>query len=74
MLEQFGPSLKLPWTHLEAPELTQELIDRMVDGTKKQAAGRSIETLEKLRDNCLIDIIQALEKYQIAAGSIINND
>ena len=70
MLEQFGPALKLPWTHLEAPELT----DRMVDGTKKQAAGRSIETLEKLRDNCLIDIIQALEKYQIAAGSIINND
>ena len=73
MLEQFGPSLKLPWTHLEAPELTQELIERMVDGTKKQAAGRSIKTLEKLRDDCLIDIIRALEKYQIAAGSVMSN-
>jgi carnitine 3-dehydrogenase len=30
MLEQFGPALKLPWTKLEAPELTDELIDRMV--------------------------------------------
>ncbi|MDZ7748464.1 MAG: 3-hydroxyacyl-CoA dehydrogenase NAD-binding domain-containing protein [Halofilum sp. (in: g-proteobacteria)] len=27
MLEQFGPALKLPWTKLEAPELSEELID-----------------------------------------------
>ena len=31
MLEQFGPALKLPWTKLEAPELTESLIDRMVE-------------------------------------------
>ncbi|MGE4245333.1 MAG: 3-hydroxyacyl-CoA dehydrogenase NAD-binding domain-containing protein, partial [Parvibaculaceae bacterium] len=31
-LDQFGPALKLPWTRLEAPELTKELRDRMVDG------------------------------------------
>lgn len=74
MLEQFGPALKLPWTHLEAPELTQELIERMVDGTQKQAAGRPIQSLEKLRDDCLIDIMRALENYQIGAGSITNND
>ena len=30
MLEQFGPALKLPWTKLEAPELTDELIDKVV--------------------------------------------
>ena len=74
MLEQFGPALKLPWTHLEAPELTEELIDRMVEGTQHQAAGRSIESLEKLRDDCLIDVMQALERYQIAAGSLNNTD
>ena len=74
MLEQFGPALKLPWTHLEAPELTEELIDRMVEGTQRQAGGRSIESLEKLRDDCLIDIMQALERYQIAAGSLNNTD
>ena len=37
MLAQFGPALKWPWTKLEAPELTETLIDRMVEGT--QAAG-----------------------------------
>ena len=33
MLRQFGPCLKWPWTKLEAPELTEGLIDRMVAGT-----------------------------------------
>ncbi len=42
MLRQFGPCLKWPWTKLEAPELTEALIDKMVAGTQAQAAGRSI--------------------------------
>jgi len=33
MLAQFGPCLKWPWTRLEAPDLTESLIDRMVEGT-----------------------------------------
>ena len=32
MLDHFGPSLKSPWTRLEAPELDRELRDAMVDG------------------------------------------
>ena len=51
MLAQFGPALKWPWTKLEAPELTEKLIDRMVEGTQEQAAGRSIRELERLRDD-----------------------
>ena len=39
MLAQFGPCLKWPWTKLEAPELTETLIDRMVEGTQAQAGG-----------------------------------
>ena len=70
MLEQFGPALELPWTHLKAPELTDELIDRMVAGTKEQAIGYSIPELEQLRDNCLIEIMQVLNKYNYAAGQI----
>ena len=70
MLEQFGPALELPWTHLKAPELTDELIDRMVTGTKEQAIGYSIPELEQLRDNCLIEIMQVLNKYNYAAGQI----
>lgn len=69
MLEQFGPALQLPWTHLKAPELTENLIDRMVEGTKCQSEGHSIQDLERLRDNCLIEILDVLARYQYSAGS-----
>jgi carnitine 3-dehydrogenase len=71
MLRQFGPCLKWPWTHLEAPELTEQLIDRMVEGTQAQAAGRSIRELERLRDDCLVAIQQVLRQYDIGAGSTL---
>src|SRR6202021_1033459 len=69
MLAQFGPALKWPWTKLEAPELTETLIDRMVEGTQEQAAGRSIRELERLRDNYLVAIQQVLRQFAIGAGS-----
>ena len=72
MLEQFGPALKLPWTKLEAPELTNELIDKMVMGTQSQAGDQTVAELEKLRDDCLVDIMRALNKYQVGAGKLIN--
>ncbi len=71
MLRQFGPCLKWPWTHLEAPELSETLIDRMVEGTRAQAAGRSIRELERLRDDCLVAIQQVLRQYDIGAGSTL---
>src|ERR1700737_2214987 len=71
MLKQFGPCLKWPWTKLEAPELTDELIDRMVEGTQAQAAGRSIRELERLRDDYLVDIQQVLRQYDIGAGATL---
>jgi carnitine 3-dehydrogenase len=71
MLAQFGPALKWPWTKLEAPELTDELIDRMVEGTQAQAAGRSIRELERLRDDYLVAIQQVLRQYDIGAGSTL---
>jgi carnitine 3-dehydrogenase len=71
MLAQFGPALKWPWTKLEAPELTEQLIDRMVDGTQEQAAGRSIRELERLRDNYLVAIQQVLRQFDIGAGSTL---
>ena len=71
MLEQFGPALKLPWTKLEAPELTEDLIERLVEGTQLQAGDKTIDELGELRDSCLIEIIQALKKYQIGAGRLL---
>jgi carnitine 3-dehydrogenase len=71
MLAQFGPALKWPWTKLEAPELTETLIDRMVEGTQEQAAGRSIRELERLRDDYLVAIQQVLRQFDIGAGSTL---
>jgi carnitine 3-dehydrogenase len=71
MLRQFGPCLKWPWTKLEAPELTEGLIDRMVAGTQAQAAGRSIRELERLRDDYLVAIQQVLREFNIGAGATL---
>jgi carnitine 3-dehydrogenase len=71
MLAQFGPCLKWPWTKLEAPELTETLIDRMVEGTQAQAAGRSIRELERLRDDSLVAVQQVLRQYNIGAGATL---
>jgi carnitine 3-dehydrogenase len=74
MLEQFGPALKLPWTKLEAPELTDALIGRLVEGTQAQAGGRSIAELERVRDECLIGIMRTLRPFAIGAGNTIAED
>lgn len=59
-LDQFGPALKLPWTRLEAPELTQELRDRMVDGCNQMAAGRGFEEMAAERDRGIVAILKAV--------------
>jgi carnitine 3-dehydrogenase len=60
MLAQFGPALELPWTKLKAPKLTDELFQRMVEGTEAQAQGRSVKELERFRDDCLIAVQEAI--------------
>jgi carnitine 3-dehydrogenase len=73
MLAQFGPCLKWPWTKLEAPELTETLIDRMVEGTQAQAAGRSIRELERLRDDSLVAVQQVLRQTNMGAGATLRS-
>jgi carnitine 3-dehydrogenase len=59
MLDHFGPSLKSPWTRLEAPELDPALRDAMVDGCDEAAGGRSIAQLVAERDQGVIDVLRA---------------
>ena len=73
-MKQFGPALKLPWTKLEAPELTGELIDKLTAGTEQQAAGRTVKELEQLRDDCLIAIMRALQQFEVGAGKVLAQD
>ena len=62
-LEQFGPCLAWPWTKLtDVPELDDALIDAIADQSDRQAAGRSIRELERVRDDNLVAILQALER------------
>jgi carnitine 3-dehydrogenase len=63
MLKQFGPALKLPWTKLESPELTEEVVRRLVEGTAEQAAGRSIPELERRRDEFLVRLLELVSEY-----------
>ena len=59
-LDQFGPALKLPWSRLEAPELTQELREQLVEGTAREAGDRDYATLNSERDEGLVAIQKAL--------------
>ncbi|WP_433873391.1 3-hydroxyacyl-CoA dehydrogenase NAD-binding domain-containing protein [Saccharopolyspora sp. CA-218241] len=61
MLDHFGPSLKSPWTRLEAPELTDELRDRMVEGCETASGGRDIAELVADRDRAVIAVLRAVE-------------
>lgn len=71
MLRQFGPTLKLPWTKLVAPELTDDLVEAMADGCLEQADGRSIAELERLRDDYVINVMRALRPLDLGAGRIV---
>jgi carnitine 3-dehydrogenase len=71
-MAQFGPSLRWPWSRLtDVPELTDDLLDKLVAQSDAQAAGRSIRELERLRDDCLVAVIQGLRSHGFAAGEVL---
>ena len=62
-MEQFGPCLKWPWTKLtDVPDLDEALVDKIAEQSDTQAAGLSIRELERIRDDNLIGIMEALER------------
>jgi carnitine 3-dehydrogenase len=71
-LEQFAPALQLPWTHLsDVPELTDALVEKIVAQSDAQAAGRSIRELERMRDDCLVSLLQGLRAHGVGAGAVL---
>jgi carnitine 3-dehydrogenase len=73
-MEQFGPALKWPWSRLtDVPELTDRLLDRIVEQSDAQAAGRSARELERLRDDCLVAVIQGLRANDTGAGAVLSD-
>jgi carnitine 3-dehydrogenase / betainyl-CoA thioesterase len=71
-MAQFGPALQWPWSRLtDVPELTDALLDRIVAQSDAQAGGRSVRELERLRDDCLVSVIQALRTHGVGAGAVL---
>ena len=64
MLEQFGPALKLPWTKLKAPKLSRKLSSRVINGTLKQAKGKSVVKISNIRDKYLVELQKLRKKYE----------
>ncbi|HSG95496.1 MAG TPA: 3-hydroxyacyl-CoA dehydrogenase NAD-binding domain-containing protein [Afifellaceae bacterium] len=62
-MQQFGPALNWPWTKLEAPELTDALLERIVAQSDEQARtypeGGDPDALERWRDENIIAILKA---------------
>jgi len=65
MLDHFGAALLEPWTRLQAPALTAELRERMVEGCLREAAGRSVTELEHRRDEFLAELLILVDKYAV---------
>jgi len=64
MLEQFGPTLKLPWTKLKAPILSKKLSAKVVSGTKLQAKGKSVAMISHIRDEYLVELQKLRKKFE----------
>jgi carnitine 3-dehydrogenase len=69
MLDHFGAALEEPWTRLQAPPLTPELRDRMIEGCLREADGRSVAELERLRDGFLVELLKLVDRYAVAGGA-----
>ena len=61
-LAQFGPCLEWPWTKLtDVVDLDEALIEKIGAQSDEQAAGLTIRELERIRDENLVGILQALK-------------
>jgi carnitine 3-dehydrogenase len=68
-MAQFGPCLKWPWTKLtDVPDFTEELVDLVASQSDAQSGAHSIRELERIRDDNLIAILQALKAKDWGAG------
>ena len=54
-INQFGPTLALPWTRLtDVPELDEALTEKIASQSDAQAGNLGIRELERIRDENLI--------------------
>ncbi len=72
-MAQFGPSLQWPWSRLtDVPELDDELLETIVTQSDEQVGGASARELERLRDGCLVAVLQGLRGQGFGAGRTVS--
>ncbi|MGB3501767.1 MAG: 3-hydroxyacyl-CoA dehydrogenase NAD-binding domain-containing protein [Mesorhizobium sp.] len=68
-MAQFGPALAWPWTKLmDVPEFNDELVDMVATQSDDQSGQWSIRELERIRDDNLVGIMEALAKAEKGRG------
>jgi carnitine 3-dehydrogenase len=68
-MAQFGPCLSWPWTKLmDVPEFNDELVDLIATQSDDQSGRWSIRELEKIRDENLVAIMEALSRTNRGKG------
>ena len=73
MLKQFGPALKKPWTKLVAPELTEDLYDKVVTGSEASSQGYTMSELDQKRNEFLIKVKALAEQYWPEGSDALKN-
>ena len=65
MIEHFGPGIETWWeTMTENPKLSEELTESLMKGINDEVGSRSIEDLEKERDQRLIGFLKLLRSTE----------
>ncbi|MGK9051204.1 carnitine 3-dehydrogenase [Neorhizobium petrolearium] len=68
-LAQFGPCLSWPWTKLtDVVDLDDALVDKIAAQSDAQSGARGIRELERIRDENLVGIMQALKAGDAGRG------
>ena len=67
-MAHFGPALELPWTKLQAPRLSDELVRRVVEGCDEETGDRDWREMEQRRDLCLLKIQEVINEYWYPPG------
>jgi len=71
-LAQFGPCLSWPWTKLmDVPEYNDELVELIAGQSDEQSGHIDIRELERIRDDNLVAIQQALKANEWGAGLVL---
>jgi carnitine 3-dehydrogenase len=71
-MAQFGPCLTWPWTRLmDVPEFNDELVDLIAGQSDAQSGHISIREMERIRDDNLVAIQQALKANGWGAGKLL---